>query len=114
MTSDYSVSNVSCQPHERSGDGGKARDWEVGAPVCWVPPRPSLVRAACNALKKAWCGAGWMESMLWRWIRPVVGENVYVEFLGDDVSARVTVRRGRMTDTSHPPSALLTRFVPWT
>lgn len=44
-------------------------------------PRPILLSAAWRASKNAWCGAGWMESIACKCIRPVTGENVYVEFL---------------------------------
>lgn len=56
--------------------------------------------------------------MLCKQMRPVTGENVYVELLTDGAEHMMSFERGEQgtlrTHTSQPPSALLTRFTPTT
>ena len=86
-------------------------EWRATPPVPaapWGPPRPILVSAAWRALKKAWWGAGCMESMLCMCMRPVVGENVYLEFLRGRASSELSFRFGQQRERGHAhfPSAV--------
>jgi len=48
------------------------------------PNKPS--RLPRNVSQAAWCIAGCMSSIVWIWILPEIGENVYLEFLSVSIS----------------------------
>lgn len=88
----------------------------VTSPLAPAPANPKIRSSELRiASYAAWCGAGWIELIVCLWIRPLAGENVYVDALRGGSSAGGTQRDGECkTYTSHSFSAPLTLAFPLT